>query len=158
MRHHMTIMGLVAFLLMIHLAVVSFAAEPVKLTGKEKCPVCGMFTRPYPKWLSQIVFKDGTYAVFDGAKCMFKYYFNTRKYNKDQTREDIDRMFCTEYYTTRSVNAIEVYFILGSDVLGPMGHELVPVRGETEAKGFMKDHGGTGMLSFEEITAGDIPR
>lgn len=157
MRNSM-LLRLFIFLLTMQWAAVSFAVETVQLTGKEKCPVCGMFTRPYPKWIAQIVFKDGTYAVFDGAKCMFKYYFNTRKYNKEKIREDIAGLFVTEYYTTRPMNVKEVYFIIGSDVLGPMGHELVPVKGETEARGFMKDHNGVNTLRFDEITAEDIPR
>ena len=40
-----------------------------------------MFVKKYPDWTSQILFKDGSYAVFDGAKDMFKYYLGLKKFN-----------------------------------------------------------------------------
>jgi len=55
--------------------------KPVKPTQKDKCPVLWMFVAKYPDFLSEIIFKDGSYAVFDGTKDMFKYYLNIKKYN-----------------------------------------------------------------------------
>ncbi len=104
------------------------------------------------------VFNDGTYAVFDGAKDMFKYYFNVSKYNKKKTKENIAEIYVTEYYTTKVMKARDVYFVIGSDVLGPMGHELIPVKGEAQANSFMWDHRGKKMLRFDEITPNNIPR
>src|SRR5512136_2018218 len=53
--------------------------KPTKPTPKDKCPVCGMFVAKYPDFLAQILFKDGSYAIFDGTKDMFKYYYNLIK-------------------------------------------------------------------------------
>lgn len=124
---------------------------------KDKCPVCGMFVSGYPNWITEIIFKDGTYAVFDGPKDMFKYYFNISKHTKGMTKNDISSLFITEYYTTKIISARDVHFILGSDVMGPMGNELVPVLGKKVAEQFFKDHKGTKMLAFDEITPEDIP-
>ncbi len=147
-------------LIFILIAVSAFADEikPIKPSSKDKCPVCGMFVEKYPKWVAQIIFKDGTYAVFDGVKDMFKYYFNISKYNKKKTKEDIAEIYVTEYYTTKVMKAEDVYFIIGSDVYGPMGHELIPVKGEDQAKAFWWDHGGKKLLKFDEIKPIDIPR
>ncbi len=131
--------------------------QPVKPTKKDKCPVCGMFVEKYPNWLAEIVFKDGTYVVFDGTKDMFKYYLNMSKYTKEKTGEDIAAVYVTDYYSTSLLKAEEVYFIIGSDVLGPMGHELIPVKGEDAAKAFLRDHRGEKVLGFHEITSADIP-
>jgi nitrous oxide reductase accessory protein NosL len=136
----------------------SYAEGPVKPKPKDKCPVCGMFVSPYPQWTAEIVFKDGTYAVFDGPKDMLKYYFNVSKYNNEKTGKDISGIYVTEYYTARMMSARDVYFVKDSDVMGPMGKELVPVKGEREAGTFMRDHGGKKMLKFVEITTADIPR
>jgi len=135
----------------------ALADGPVKPTGKERCPVCGMFTRIYPKWIAQIIFKDGSYELFDGPKDMLKYYLNMSEYTKNKTKEDIAEIFVSEYYSTKLLSVDEVFFIQGSDVLGPMGAEFVPVKGEKEAKEFMEDHGGKKMLRFEKITLQDIP-
>ena len=136
----------------------SYAEGPVKPKPKDKCPVCGMFVAPYPQWTAEIIFKDGTYAVFDGPKDMFKYYLNISKYNKEKTNKEITGIYVTEYYTTKTMSARDVYFVKDSDVMGPMGNELVPVKGEREAGTFMQDHQGKKMLKFGEITVRDIPQ
>ena len=50
------------------LYVSSYAGEFIEPARKDKCPVCGMFVHKYPKWVAEIIFKDGTHAVFDGPK------------------------------------------------------------------------------------------
>ncbi len=134
------------------------AADFVKPARKDKCPVCGMFVAKYPKWVAEIVFKDGSYAVFDGCKDMFKYYFNIKKYERDKKKEEIASIFVTEYYSTSIMKAGDVFFVLGSDVLGPMGHEFIPVKGKENAETFALDHKGTKILSFDDITPEIIPR
>jgi copper chaperone NosL len=42
--------------------------------------------------------------------------------------------------------------VIGSDVFGPMGRELIPFKTEADAKGFMQDHQGKFMLRFKEVT------
>jgi copper chaperone NosL len=135
----------------------SLAEGPVKPQAKDKCPVCGMFISLYPMWMAEIVFRDGTYAVFDGPKDMLKYYFDMSRYNKAKTSKDISRIYVTEYYTTDMMEAKDIFFIRGSDVMGPMGKEFVPVKGKREALTFMRDHHGKKMFRFNEITASDIP-
>jgi copper chaperone NosL len=127
--------------------------KPVKPTARDKCPVCGMFVGKYPDFLAEVLFKDGTYAVFDGAKDMFKYYFDLSKYNPSRKREHIDSIYVTDYYDLTLIDGTEAFFVIGSDVFGPMGRELIPFKTEADAKGFMKDHQGKSMLRFKEVTA-----
>lgn len=117
-----------------------------------------MFVAPYPQWIAEIIFSDGSYAVFDGAKDMFKCYFNVSKYQKGKTAKDISAIYVTEYYTTQMMIAKDLYFVTGSDVLGPMGHELIPIKGLHEAEIFMRDHHGKKMLKFEDVTPAEIPQ
>jgi copper chaperone NosL len=133
----------------------AFAAQrgPVKPSPKDKCPVCGMFVYKYPDFLAEIFFKDGTYALFDGTKDMFKYYFNLKKYNPSKDRADIEVIYVTDYYTLTLINGLTAFYVLGSDVYGPMGHELIPFEKESDAKAFLKDHKGKTMHRFEDVTA-----
>ncbi len=134
-------------------------AEGPRPTDKDKCPVCGMKVAPYTNWIAAIEFKDGTRVFFDGPKDMFRFYFNMKKYGSSKTHADISAIYVTEYFTTRMVNARDddIYFVTGSNVYGPMGLELVPVKGAENAKTFMKDHRGKKMLRFGEVTMKDIP-
>ena len=136
----------------------SFAADkkPVSVKKSDKCPVCGMFVSSYKNWLAEIIFTDGTYAVFDGPKDMFRYYLDIKKYNPSKTTSDISTIYITEYYSTELTDARKVFFVFGSDVNGPMGAELVPLASEKAAKEFMKDHKGKRILKFNEVNAENL--
>jgi len=126
--------------------------KPVKPSAKDKCPVCGMFVAKYPDFLAEILFKDGSYAVFDGTKDMFKYYFNMKKYNPSRKPSDVDSIYVTEYYGLTLIDGFNAFYVIGSDVYGPMGNELLPVKSEAEARDFQKDHKGKSIFKFTEIT------
>jgi len=124
----------------------------VKPTAKDKCPVCGMFVAKYPDWISTILFKDGSRVFFDGPKDMFKYLLHMKRYNPSKKGEDIDYISVTDYYTVSPIDARKAWYVLGSDVFGPMGKELIPMAKESDAKEFMKDHKGQRMFKFSEVT------
>ena len=127
-------------------------STPVTVAKADKCPVCGMFVAKYPDFVAQIIFTDGTYAVFDGAKDMFKYYFNLGKYNPSKRPADIAFLYVTDYYSMKPVDGRAASYVVGSDVFGPMGRELIPFGQEKEAQLFMKDHAGKKMIRFEAVT------
>jgi len=127
--------------------------KPVKVSQEDKCPVCGMFVAKYPDWVAEIIFKDGSYAVFDGAKDMFKYYFNLNKYNPSKKVTDIDSIYVMDYYSLTLIDGFKAFYVIGSNVYGPMGKELIPNAKEDEAKEFMSDHSGTRVLKWKEITS-----
>jgi copper chaperone NosL len=130
--------------------------KPVEVKKGDKCQVCGMLVAGYPNWVSQIIFKDGSYAFFDGPKDMFRYYFNLAKYNPSKKQADIDAIYVTEYYSAKYADARKLFFVAGSDVDGPMGFELVPIETMSKAKEFMKDHHGKKILRFDEVKKEDV--
>ena len=128
---------------------------PVEATSageKDKCPVCGMFVAKYPGFLAQIRFKDGGIAFFDGPKDFFTYYLALNKYNPKKKIPDIEAAFVTNYYTQSPINALTALYVVGSDITGPMGKELVPFETAGEAADFKKDHKGTRLLLFNDVT------
>jgi copper chaperone NosL len=132
------------------------AAGPVVPKAADKCPVCGMFVSKYPDWIAQALFGDGSYAVFDGAKDMFKYLLNLRTYAPGRTAGDIAYLYVTDYYSLTPIDGKQAWYILGSDVLGPMGRELIPLAKEVEAREFLKDHKGKQLVRFGDVTAATI--
>jgi copper chaperone NosL len=126
---------------------------PAFPTAKDKCPVCGMFVAKYPDWTMVVLFKDGSHVFFDGAKDMFKYIFNLKRYAPARKAEDIKTIMVKDYYRLSWIDAQKAWFVLGSDVYGPMGRELIPLEKETDAKEFMKDHHGKKILRFADVTA-----
>jgi copper chaperone NosL len=126
--------------------------KPIKPSKEVKCPVCGMFVYKYPDWVGEIIFKDGGVDFFDGAKDLFKYYFNLKKYNPGKTHGHIAAIYVTEYYDMKLIDGKKAFFVVGSDVYGPMGRELIPFVTRVDAEQFKKDHGGKRILSFDEIS------
>ena len=126
--------------------------RPVTPTPKDKCPVCGMFVAKYPDFLAQVIYKDGTYAVFDGSKDVFKYLFNLRTYAPSRQPSDVGAVYVTDYYALTPIDGKRAWYVMGSDVYGPMGRELIPFAKEAEAKEFLVDHKGKRILRFEEVT------
>jgi nitrous oxide reductase accessory protein NosL len=125
--------------------------QAVRPTMKDKCPVCGMFVAKYPDFVAEVLFKNGSYAVFDGAKDMFKYYFNMKKYNHARTQNDVEAVYVTDYYSVNLIDGLRAYYVLGSNVYGPMGNELIPFAKESDAKEFMKDHQGKSIVTFQDV-------
>ncbi|WP_331774254.1 nitrous oxide reductase accessory protein NosL [Sulfurospirillum sp. 1612] len=135
--------------------------ERVKVNEDEKCPVCGMFTYKYPRWAAQIFFKHKDHEhhySFDGVKDMMKFYFNPSKWGKYDfvTHDNITKMLVTDYYSQKGIDARSAYFVEGSDIYGPMGHELIPFSTQDEAENFKKDHKGTRILTFDQIKESEV--
>lgn len=120
---------------------------------RDTCPVCGMFVAPYPYWIATVVWRDGKAVHFDGAKDFFKYLFDLARYEPGRQRADIVSMGVTDYYSTERIEATGAWYVIGSDVLGPMGHELVPLDTEADAKEFVADHKGKRILRFADVGA-----
>ncbi len=129
--------------------------EPSKT---DKCPVCGMFVYKYPDWTAEIIFSDGSVEFFDGVKDLFKYYFNPAKYRPGQNKKDIAAIYVMDYYEMTMIDARKAFFVLGSNVFGPMGYELIPLATEEDARNVLKDHKGKRILRFEEITSAVISK
>lgn len=120
---------------------------------KDLCPVCGMLVSKYPNWIAVVTWKDGHAHFFDGAKDMFKFLQNLAHYAPGHRKEDIAGIYVTDFYNLERIDARKAYFVIGSDVLGPMGHELVPLASKPDAEDFMKDHKGKRILTFNAVTA-----
>jgi copper chaperone NosL len=132
--------------------------KPVSVSPRDKCPVCGMFVAKYPDFLVQVVFRDGSYAVFDGAKDMFKYCLDLKKYAPAKQGENIAAIFVKDYYSLEFTDGRHAWYVVGSDVYGPMGKELIPFGRESDAREFFKDHKGKTILRFNDVQTEVIRR
>jgi nitrous oxide reductase accessory protein NosL len=136
------------------------AAEkaPPAPSAKDKCPVCGMFVAPYPNWLGAIVYKDGVSLFFDGPKDLFTYCLAPEKYGSARKPADIADIYVKDYYSVTAIDGRKAFYVIGSDVRGPMGKELVPFGKKEDSDGFLKDHRGQKVLRFDEITPAMLKR
>ena len=124
----------------------------IQVPAKAKCPVCGMFVAKYPKWAAVVETTAGQSYYFDGVKDMMKFIFKPGDYHVALEMADLKRIAVTDYYTLGAVDARRAFYVTGSNVYGPMGHELVPFATEKDARVFLEDHKGDTILSYDEIT------
>jgi copper chaperone NosL len=124
-----------------------------KPAAKDLCPVCGMIVSKYPNWVAVVQWKDGHAHFFDGAKDLFKFLQDLPKFAPGHNRADIKGIYVTDFYDLQRIDARKAIFVTGSDVLGPMGHELVPLANQNDAQDFLKEHKGKQAIPFDAVTA-----
>ena len=123
------------------------------VSSQVRCAVCGMFVAKYPNWVTQIHYEDsGKTRFFDGVKDMLVLYFDPERYMAPP-REAIKNIYVKDYYSLSWLSAQDAFYVVGSDVYGPMGHELIPFASKEAAESFLKDHHGRKILTFGEITS-----
>jgi nitrous oxide reductase accessory protein NosL len=92
-------------------------------------------------------------VYFDGPKDMFRYLLDLDTFKPGSTPEQVAAVFVTDYYSTRPIDGRTASYVVGSDVMGPMGAELVPTADRSQAETLLKDHGGERVAGFGEVTA-----
>lgn len=126
--------------------------EEIYVEEKARCPVCAMFVAKYPRWAAQIIYNGHTYS-FDGVKDLMKFYFEPSAWgNYPFKTKDIKKILVTDYYAQETIDGFKAYYVLRSNVYGPMGHELIPFKELSDAEVFKKDHEGKEIIRFNEIS------
>lgn len=128
------------------------SGKAVAPSVRDRCPVCGMFVTRYPDWVAQVTCKDGRVFFFDGAKDALKWLLLGRSRGDSYTCSEAASVLVTDYYSLKSIDAHSAWFVLGGDVLGPMGRELVPLDSREAAAEFLQDHHGERIIEFRQIS------
>ncbi|MEJ2027732.1 MAG: nitrous oxide reductase accessory protein NosL, partial [Limibacillus sp.] len=76
---------------------VRYHIKPMAIPENVSCGKCGMFPAKYPRWQSQIIFKDGTMIPFDGCKCMFNFIVAMGEFDKTHSRHNISAIWVKDF-------------------------------------------------------------
>jgi nitrous oxide reductase accessory protein NosL len=121
-------------------------------SSRARCPVCRMYVADYPEGLSQIHYDDlRDTRFFDGVKDMMIFYFNPEKF-ADAPPGVIRGLFVKDYNSHSWLSAEDAFYVIGSEIKGPMGDELIPFESKVAAESFLKKHNGMKIITFEDIT------
>ncbi|MCF8056949.1 MAG: nitrous oxide reductase accessory protein NosL [Desulfocapsa sp.] len=149
MKHHIYIVT--ACIIFLFASVHSAQTNGNTPDAGTRCPVCGMFVAKYPQWLATLTIETDNVLYFDGVKDMMAYFFAPEDFG-GAAETGIAEVGVRDYYSQKWIDGKTAHFVLGSDVLGPMGYELIPFATEAAAQNFLKDHQGREILAFSEIT------
>jgi copper chaperone NosL len=122
-----------------------------RLDPDARCPVCGMFVAKYDVWITRLQIGSDKFLDFDGVKDLLAYYFQPTAYGGKESDRN-GRIWVKDYYALKWLDGRQASYVIGSDVHGPMGHELIPFSTRAGAEAFLADHQGRRILSFTEIT------
>lgn len=131
----------------------------------KKCPVCGMViggkdgqgaTVTFKDGrvsgfhgVAAAVFKDGHSVGFDGARCLFIYNSFPQKYEVNLA--DIAHQYVTDYVSKKMIALSKAFLVLGSEVKGPMGYELIAFNSMAEASKFASENDGKWIVRLHEV-------
>ncbi|ACG71712.1 NosL family protein [Anaeromyxobacter sp. K] len=128
------------------------AAAATSPGPKDRCAVCGMLVARFPQWVASIRYRDGEVAFFDGVKDLLVYWHDLPRHAPGRAQGDVAAIFVTDYYSTRPIDGRAAFYVIGGDVRGPMGAELVAFAREGDAKAFLNEHRGERILRFDDAT------
>jgi len=126
------------------------AKGPMTIPDDVSCGKCGMFPAKYPRWQSQIIFNDGAMTPFDGCKCMFNFLFAMEKFDQTHTGDDVSAIWVKDFNTGEWLTAKDAYYVVGSDMMGPMGKELIPFSDLASAQKFQGEQNGS-LMKYTDI-------
>jgi copper chaperone NosL len=120
----------------------AFACSPAP-----RCGTCGMKIDAASPFVAYLVV-DGQRIPFDTPRCAFTSWRGARA----SATEALFR----EYYSQELKPAGDLLFVSGSDVVGPMGPDLVPIE-TARARRFALEHNGAPPRTAQELRTGDLP-
>jgi nitrous oxide reductase accessory protein NosL len=148
------------------------APEAVGLTTEDRCDVCGMVIPNHPGPSAQIFYADerpsghDNPARFDSTWEAFQYDFERRDrgwsrevfYVTDYSVVDYsvseeggDSVISTHPGAEAFADAESVTFVVGSEVNGAMGRDLIAFTERGDAESFRDEYDGT-LAAFDEVT------
>jgi nitrous oxide reductase accessory protein NosL len=147
------------------------APAAVSLTGDRQCDACGMVIEQHPGPVAQIFYRDhapeghDNPAWFCSAWEAFEYDFDRRdrgweasaRYVTDYSAVDYEvyeeggETFVTAHLEPEAFGvAADLRYVVGSDVKGSMGKDLIPFSDADDAEAFAAEYGG------ETVAYGDV--
>lgn len=117
---------------------------------EDRCPVCAMKVKDHPKFACGIELKDGRTFYFCGTGCMIRSWLHPEVFLGEE-RSALARAVVQDYFEGRHLDALSVIWVAGSDVVGPMGPALVPVRDDQALAVFRERHGGTVTFRLADL-------
>ena len=123
----------------------------MQISSQDRCPVCAMQVSKYKKFACAIQFIDARTYYFCGAGCMIRSWMHPEIF-LGAAKGKLKRTVVQDYFTGHQVPGGSVYWVAGSDVIGPMGPALVPLENEQHLAVFKKRHGAKTVFRLSEMT------
>ncbi|MGD9137474.1 MAG: nitrous oxide reductase accessory protein NosL [Desulfobacterales bacterium] len=123
----------------------------MQISKEDRCPMCAMQVSKYPNFVCAIQLIDGRTFYFCSAGCMIRSWIQPEIFLGVE-REKLRRSVVQDYFTGEQVSGGLVFWVAGSDVIGPMGPALVPLKSVAHLETFKRRHGAKTVFRLSELT------
>lgn len=135
------------------LGVVTPAAPSARPARSGRCAMCGMDLSPRPSWVGEVELPDGSLRFGCSVRCTLGMSMHAPEFLGVESGA-LKRVEVPDYlHPGAMLPANEAWFVVDSDVRGPMGAELVPVASEADARVVVQRHGGRVVRRADVTTA-----
>jgi copper chaperone NosL len=124
---------------------------PIEFTRAHACALCGMITVDFPGSKGQIHYSNGKIDAFCCTLDMFSFYLQpdspkniTAIFVNDMGKADWERP------SGHWIEAKKAYYVIGGNIMGPMGEALVPFFNIKDAEAYIKEQSGK-IVKFDDI-------
>jgi len=123
----------------------------MQISNQDRCPVCAMQVSEHKKFACAVQLMNGNTFYFCGSGCMIRSWMHPEIF-LGAAKEELKRTIVQDYFTGEQVPGGSVYWVAGSDVIGPMGPALVALKNEQHLNVFKKRHGSKTVFRLSEMT------
>jgi copper chaperone NosL len=123
----------------------------MQISDQDRCPVCAMKVNAHKKFSSAIQLAGGETFYFCGTGCMIRSWLHPEIF-LNASKSKLKKSVVQDYFSGQHVDGLAVYWVAGSDVVGPMGPALVPILDEGQVEIFKHRHGGKAVFRLGEMT------
>lgn len=118
-------------------------------TAETRCVVCGMYPARYPEHRCQLSTGDGNTYHFCSSQCLVTFLAEPKQYVKKELK--VKSVWVTVFQEHSYEYAFGLYYLVGSNLMGPMGREALSYRSHAAAEAAAQQHGGK-VLRFNDLT------
>jgi len=118
-------------------------------TAESRCTVCGMYPVRYPEHRCQVITGDAETLHFCSSQCLIGFLAKPKKYLSKGVKTKSVWVRIPQEQSYEYANGL--YYLVGSELMGPMGKEAIPYRSRAMAEAASKKHGGQ-IVKFKTLT------
>lgn len=123
----------------------------LRISGEDRCPVCAMLPIRYPRFAAAIVLEDRRTFYFCSPGCMLKTWLHPDIF-LGVAATQLQRAVALDYLSGEALEARNVFWVSGSDVVGPMGPALAPLKNAAHLEAFRRRHGAKHVFRMDDLT------
>ncbi|MGD9210826.1 MAG: nitrous oxide reductase accessory protein NosL [Desulfobacteraceae bacterium] len=120
----------------------------------DRCPLCAMFPARYPEFSCALKLTDNRTYYFCSPRCLLRVWGEPTRFLK-VSKDKITHIIVRHYFTGEQMDGKTALWVSGSNVIGPMGPALVPLKTHSEVATFKKRHGAKQVFRLMELTSND---